>query len=157
MVAATNATAFVTLSAGVAGRVLRLSSIRINGVSLTAAAVVRIGLRKYSTLGTGGTLTNPAIAQQVTSAEASTAVIRAYTVAPSGGLATPVSIREYTVSAAATAATVASSEIFENLETNRTEAPTVIGATECLGIAFLASPATAVTMSITLEWTEDNN
>lgn len=158
LVAAASANAFVTITAAAAGttRNLRLKRIRINGVTLTAAALLRIGLRKYTTQPTGGTSTNPTAIALRTETETSTAVINAYTAAPGGGLGSPVTISEFAVAGLATGATT-SSELFVDFDTDRVDLPTVIGSTECLGLAFLAAPATAVTLSVSLTWTEDNS
>lgn len=158
LVAATNATAFVTITAAATGttRALRLKKVRIGNATLTAAAALRIGLRKYTSQPTGGTSTNPAIAALRTGPETPTAVINAYTVAPTGGLAGGVTISEYNIAALATGATGVSNEIVEDFDSDRVELPAAIGSTECLGLAFLASPATAVTMTISLTFTEDN-
>lgn len=159
LVAPAAANAFVTITAAAAGatRNLRLKRVRINGVTLTAAAALRIALRKYATQPTGGTATNPTIIAFRTEAEVSTAVINAYTASPAGGLGSPVTISEYNVNAQATGAATVSNEIAEDFDTNRSQLPAAIGSTQCLGLAFLTAPATAVTLSISLIWTEDNS
>jgi hypothetical protein len=158
LVAPANANAFVTITAAATGtfRNLRLKRIRINGVTLTAAQLLRIALRKYTTQPTGGTFTAATAIAHRTESETSTAVINTYTVAPAGGLGSPVTLEELNISGLATGA-VTSSELLVDYDTNRAQLPAVIGSTECLGIAFLAAPATAVTLSVSLTWTEDGN
>ena len=155
LVAPANATAFVVLAPNGAGRVVRLDRIRINNATLTAAQILRIGLVRYNSLPTGGTFTSPSRAQMINNGIASFSLFNAYTVAPTGGLATPLVIQEYAINGLDTVATELMSEIYDDYEGDINEDPRVKGDTECFGLAFIAAPASAVTLTINITWTED--
>jgi hypothetical protein len=155
LVAPTNNTAFVVLAPNGARRVIRLDRIRINNASLTAAQILRIGLVRYTSLPTGGTFTSPGKAPMINNGITSWALLQAYTVAPTGGLATPLVMQSYAMSGVVTGSTVVMDEIYDDYEGDINEDPRVQGATECFGIAFLASPASAVTLTVNITWTED--
>ncbi len=159
LVAAAGTFPFLTI-AGAAGRVVRISRIKIHGPTLTTAAYQRIALQKLSAAPTGGTSTTPTKVPLDSASPASLATIRAYTAAPTAGTVIG-QISERTVLAQATtpaANTVLDEGDFDFTPAeDKTEFPTLRGTAEVIAVVFPAAPTTAVTLSYTIEYTEDGN
>lgn len=159
VVAAAGILPFLTI-VGAAGRVLRVTKIIIHAPTLTAIQLLRIAVNKYSAIPTGGTSTNPAEVPLDSLGQAPGGVVNAYTAAPTAGTSLGP-IAERTVIGQATAPVVGAAldEGFFDFTAaeNLTEFPTLRGAAQCLGVHFPVAPASAVTLSYTVEWTEDGN
>ncbi len=152
-------TPFLVISSALR-RVVRVTKIIISGPTLTTAAFQRLSVVKYSTLATGGTPVNVTKVPIDSLSVPSLAVIKHYTAAPTAG--TPVgTLSERTV--LAQSSTVVASAALDQGEFNftggeiNTEFPTLRGAAEQIGVLFSVAPASAVTLSYTIEYTEDGN
>lgn len=159
VVAAAGTNAFLTLF-GAAGKVIRINKITITGLTLTAVQYLRLAINKNSTAFTGGTSTNPTKVPIDSGSPASTATAAQYTVAPSGGGAITGSIAEKTILAQATtpAAGGYPPEAIFDFSDKSGNTPIVLrGAAEGISALFPAAPATAVTLSYEIEYTEDGN
>lgn len=159
VVAAAGGLAFLTLF-GAAGKVLRVTKITISGLTLTAVQYLRLVVNKNSSAFTGGTLTNPAKVPLDSTSPASGATAAQYTVAPGGGGAIVGPIAEKTVLGQATTAAAGGfpAEAIFDFSEKRGNTPVALrGADEGISVAFGAAPATAVTLSYEIEYTEDGN
>lgn len=157
-VAAASAAAFLVLK-GVAGKVGRVKKITLSGLTLTAVAYQRIQLFKYSALPTGGTSTNSAGQKLDTNSPAPGLSVDRYTVAPAGaGTSVVIGEKRVLLQATTAAASGIPGEItWTFADSDDNENGVIRGAAEGIGVAFPAAPATAVTLSYDIEWTEDGN
>lgn len=160
LVAAVTANAPFLDILGAAGKVIRLTRIKIHAPTLTAVQLIRIAVAKYSTAISGGTSTNPNKVPLDSQAQAAAAVVAAYTVAPTPGtLVGQLSERSVLAQATTPAAGAPYDEgdfDWSYAEMN-TEFPTLRGIAEHIGVIFPVAPASAVTFSYMIEWTEDGN
>lgn len=145
---------------GAANKVIRITKIKINGPTLTALAYQRIAVRKYSAAPTGGT---PVAATKVPldtlgSNAPSAATVNTYTAAPTPG-ALVGQISERTVLAQATVpaagAPLDEGDFDWTAAEQNTEFPTLRALAETVAVVFPVAPATPVTFSWMIEWTED--
>lgn len=145
---------------GAAGKVIRVTKIKINAPTLTAVAYQRIAVRKYSAAPTGGT---PVAATKVPldtlgSNAPALATVQTYTAAPAAGTLIG-QISERTVLAQASAATAGApldeGDFDWTAAEQNTEFPTLRSLAETLAVVFPAAPATPITFSWMIEWTED--
>ena len=158
VVAAAGTSAFLTIN-GAAGKVIRISKIRITGITLTAVQYLRVALNKNSTAFTGGTSTNPTKVPLDSNSPASSATIAQYTVAPAGGTVVG-SIGEKTVlgQASTPAASASPNEVVFDFTDRDAVGPGILrSAAEGISVLFAAAPASAVTLSYDIEYTEDGN
>lgn len=166
VVAAAGVLPFLVITGG-ADKVVRIQRIIISGMTLTAVAYLQVSITKHSSAWTGGV---PVTAENdvpldstYPAAPGPRAVVQSYTAGPTGGgaivgttgrMAERRLLGQATVAAAA--APPASTEIsFSDNNTN--EGPALRSAAESLAVRFAAAPATAVTLSYEVEWTEDGN
>jgi hypothetical protein len=149
-------TPFILIAAS-AARVVRINRIRIMNASLTAAQLLRITINRVSALPTGGTPVSPTKVTLDTQAPASNATVQHYTAAPTTGTIMGA-IAEVTINGLTTGATAnADEKIIDFGMDLMSELPTLRGAAEGVTISFASAPATAVTISYTIEYTEDGN
>jgi hypothetical protein len=161
LVCAAGTLPFLTI-AGVAGRVVRVTKILINSPVLTAAQLLRVAITKHSTAFTGGTSTPPTkVPLDTQGSSAALATVLAYTAGPTGGGALIGSLTERNVIAQST--TLAPAAALDEGDFNfmngelSTQYPTLRTSSEVLAVGFPVAPASAVTISYMLEWTEDGN
>lgn len=156
LVAPASTAPFLVIS-GKAGKVIRVQSVRIGNASLTAAALLRLVITKFSALPTGGTSTPPAKVPMDSNDPTSDATLLVYTAANTPGTAVGP-IAETVVSGIATGATTgADDKTTQFSDDGVTYGPKIQGAAECIGVGFGTAPASAVTLSYEIEWTEDGN
>jgi hypothetical protein len=155
LVTAAGTLPFLTID-GSASKTIIIQRIILSGATLTAVAYINYEVRKYSSVTTGGTfstLTNVPLDSNNSSA---TAVLKVYTVAPTAGTLIGL-VQTKRILGEATTATA--SGILDTTEFDfRPSESTGIylrGTTQELAIAFGTAPASAVTLSITVEWTEE--
>lgn len=158
LVIAASAAPFLAII-GSASKIVRITRIKIHGPTLTAAQLIRLACNKHSAAHTGGTSTTPTCVPLDSSSGNATAVVRAYTVAPTPG-ALVGQISERTVIGQSTTL-VASAALDEGdfdftAGEISTEFPTLRGVAETLSIALPVAPASAVTVSYMIEFTEEN-
>lgn len=152
---------FITI-VGAAGRVLRVSRIKIHGPTLTALQYLRITVTKHSTAWTGGTPVAGTKAPLDSTSPASLATINTYAGGgPSGGGALVGRIAERTVlgqsSTPAAGAPLDEGDFDWTAGEISTEYPTLRGTGESLAVSFAVAPVSAVTLSYTIEYSEDGN
>lgn len=159
LVCAAGALPFLTIVGG-AGKVARIQKIRLTGFTLTAVQYLRLLLQKHSTAWTAGTSSAPTkTAHDSQYPAAPAAVVNAYTAGPTGGgaLVGPLAERLILGQATTPAAAGFPAETEFDFTNHRGEAPVLRGVLESLALSFAAAPATAVTLSYEIEWTEDGN
>lgn len=157
--AAAGAVSFFVIS-GSGTKTIRVQRIVVSGFTLTAVAYHSIVCEKWSTAAfTGGTpvaLTKVPVDSNYAAATA--ALVQVYTAAPTEGtLVGTIAARRF-LSQATTAAAAGSlpPEVVFDFRVMGENNPGVLrGTTESIGLAFAAAPATAVTMSLEVEWTEE--
>ena len=138
---------------------IRIQRIRISGLTLTAVAYSAVVLQKYSTASSGGTPTNLTIVNVDSTDAAGTANRCAvFTAAPTAGSAVGAiaSMRPLAQATTAAAAGIPDVDItFDFRVVGEADCPTLRGTAQGLGLNFAASPASAVTMTLEVEWTEE--
>ena len=159
VVAAAGTLPFLVIT-GAAGKVIRVQKIRLSGFTLTAVAYLKVLLQKHSSAWTGGTpvaITETSLDSQYSAAAG--AVVSPYTAGPTGGgaLVGPLGERHILGQATTPAAAGFPAEIEFDFTSQRGESPALRAAAESLALSFAAAPATAVTLSYEIEWTEDGN
>lgn len=159
VVAAAGVAPFLAIS-GAAGRVIRITKVLIQGPTLTAAQFLRVALTKYSSAISAGTPVTPTKVPLDSAGPASLATINAYTAAPTPGAVVGQIAERTIIGQSTTLAPAAELDEgvfdFTTAETV-TEFPTLRGIAENIGVSFAAAPASAVTLSYTIEYTEDGN
>lgn len=151
---------FLSIS-GVAGRVGRITRIHLTGFRLTAAQFLEIAMTKHSTANTGGTPVAVTRVPLNSVGPASLLNIQSWAAAaPTPGTLVGQMREDIVVGQAAAYAAGAFIDEVEMPFTNgelSTEYPTVRGTAEVFNLAFKVAPATPVTISFTIEYTEDGN
>lgn len=159
VVAAASTAPFLEIN-GAAGKVVRVKRVVLSGLTLTAVAYLRLQALKNSTANSGGTSTAPTAVPLDVRSPAAGATLKQYTAAPTPG-ALVGSIDEKRVLAQATTAAAAGipdyNVAFEFGDKDNNEDATLRAAAQNISMAFGAAPATAVTLSWMIEWTEDGN
>jgi hypothetical protein len=157
VVAAAGAAMFFVI-AGSGSKTIKIWHIRISGDTLTTLAVNSIVLEKWSTAPTGGTATTlVAVPHDSSDAAASASLIQVYTAAPTEGtLVGTMGCNRHIQKSS----TVVDGSQFDDVEwvfgTNGETRPIVLrGTAQALSLAFSAAPATAVTLAVEIEWTEE--
>lgn len=142
---------------GAANKVIRIQRIRISGMSLTAATLLRMLMRKHSSAWTGGTPVAATLTPIDSQAPPTAATISHYTAGPTGGGAVvgPLAERRALGIAGGTPALVNEVD-FDFGSTPYDEVPTLRAATENISLAFAVAPGSATTLSYEVEYTEDN-
>lgn len=158
VVAAAGTLPFLVLN-GVDGKVVRIQKIRLSGFTLTAVAYLRLLCQKHSSAWTGGTPVNPTETPVDAGSQAPGATITPYTAGPTGGGALVGPLGEVMTLGQATVAAAAGllAEVVFDFTNDKAEAGTLRAAIQNIALSFAAAPATAVTLSFEVEWTEDGN
>lgn len=142
---------------GSASKTIVVKRICISGGTLTAVGYFTVNVVRYSTATTGGTSTVLVAVPLDTSDSAATAVVRAYTAVPTDGalvgtLATNRWLWQATVAAAAG---LTRDFVFDFGDMPQTGGITLRGVTQELALVFPVVLASAGTLSIDIEWTEE--
>jgi len=143
---------------GSATKIIKIQSIVISGLTLTAVAYLNIGLRKYSTAVSGGTSTALTKVSLDTINAAPTATnVNAYTVIPTAGttvgdLTSRRVIGQATLPAAAGIPQVVD---FDFSPAGEEQPVTLRGIAEGVGLYWITAPASTVSMLLRVEWTEE--
>ncbi len=140
---------------GSATQTVRVRSIVLSGLTLTAVAYLNVLLTKHSTAASGGTPTD-LVAIPIDSGHGATTLgaLRVFTAAPTAGTEVGVldSVRVLGQATTAAAAGLLGPRIVLDFKEN----PIILrGIAEGLCLRFSAAPATAVTMSVAVEWEEE--
>lgn len=155
--AVTAAVPFFTIY-GSASKTIKVQSIVVSGITLTAVAYINIGLRKYSTAATGGTSTGSPTATPLDSTSAAaTATVLAYTAIPTAGTTVGDISSRRVLGQSTTAAAAGIPQIvdFDFSPTGDTNSPVLRGTAQGLGLYFITAPATTISCLIRVEWTEE--
>jgi hypothetical protein len=142
---------------GSATQTITIKKITVSGMTLTAVGYFTIAVQKLSTASTGGTSTTLAAVPLDSTFAAATAVVKAYTAAPTRGtlIGTIVSWRALWQATVAAAAGVTDYFTFLFGEMRETKGVTLRTAAEELCLVFPVVLASAGTLSIDIEWTEE--
>jgi len=158
VVADASADMFFVIS-GSASRTREVRKIRVSGDTLTTLAVGSIVVEKWSTAPTSGTattLTRVAL-DSASPAAATDGLVQVYTAAPTQGtLVGTIACRRHIwkSSTVVDGAPFAVEEfVFGDLP--ESQAVFLHGTAEALSLAFGAAPATAITLSVEVEWSEE--
>lgn len=155
LVAVAGTAPFFILS-GFANKKIKIKRFKVSGASLTAVAYLSLVASKYSTAPTGGT---PVVATAVPLSSvypaATVTLKQGYTAAPTAGtLVGEIANRRFLGQATtAAAAGIPEEHVFEFSDE---DAPELLSAAENVGLRFSAAPASAVTVNVEVEWTEEN-
>ena len=142
---------------GSASKVVTVKRITVSGMTLTAVAYHAINVEKLSTASTGGTSTTLAAVPLDSSNPAPTAVVKAYTAAPTKGtlIGTVASWRALWQATVAAAAGVVDYFTFNFGDMRETKGIILRGVTQEIALIFPVVLASAGTLSIDIEWTEE--
>lgn len=153
--AAAAGTAPFFLFEGSATKTIRLRKIRVDGPTLTAVEYLHVVLTKYSSAASGGTSASLVQIPLDSVSSAGTAnVIKQYTVAPTAGTAVGTVDATRLLGQATTPA--AAGIPHTELEFTFNDKGLVLrGVAEGIGMRFSAAPASAVTLSVAVEWEEE--
>ena len=142
---------------GSAAKTVTVKRITVSGMTLTAVGYFAINVEKLSTASTGGTSTTLVSVPLDTNFSAPTAVVKAYTAAPTKGalvgtLATWRALWQATVAAAAG---VTDYFTFNFGDMRETKGVILRGASQELALTFPVVLASAGTLAVDIEWTEE--
>lgn len=158
LVAAASAQPFFLLY-GSSTKTIIVQRVRVMGPTLTAVAYMDLTARKYSTAHSGGT---PTVLVQVphdsNSPAGSAATCSFFVAAPTAGtlVGTLACRRVLAQAAVAVAAGVLEGPVeFDFRAQGEASGVVLRGTTQGLGLGFGAAPATAVTLGLEVEWTEE--
>lgn len=142
---------------GSASKTITVKKINVSGMTLTAVGYFTINVEKLSTASTGGTSTTPAAVPLDSNNSVATAVVRAYTAAPTKGslVGTVASWRALWQATTAAAAGVTDYFTFIFGEMRETKGVVLRGAAQELALTFPVVLASAGTLAIDIEWTEE--
>ena len=157
-VAAVTADVPFFLIEGSATKTITVKRIAISGLTLTAVAYLAMNVCKYSTAAAGGTATSaPMVPVDSTFAAATAAFVKYYTAAPTPGtlVGTIASARTLAQATTAAAAGLPRDWFFDFGDMPETKGIVLRGTTQGLGLVWATAPATAVTLAIDIEWTEE--
>lgn len=156
--AAAASTACFFLIEGSSSKVIRIQRVRLSGATLTAVAYASIQLRKFSTASSGGTSTSPTKVPLDSADAASTAnVLKAFTVAPTdGSLVGTIGAQRLIMQATtAAAAGIPTAVEWDFRDGGGADEPTLRGTAQGIGLGFAGAPASAVTLDVEIEYTEE--
>ncbi len=143
---------------GSATKTIKIQSIVVSGLTLTAVAYLNIGLRKYSTAVSGGTST--ALTQvpvDANSAAGTATNVNAYTAIPTAGTTVGDISNRRVMGQATTAAAAGIPQIvdFDFAPIGDGTATVLRGTAQGIGLYWITAPATTVSMLVRIEWTEE--
>lgn len=142
---------------GSASKLITVKRIKVSGMTLTAVGYFAINVEKLSTASSGGTSTTLPSVPLDSNFSAATAVVKAYTVAPTKGslIGTIQSWRALWQATVAAAAGVTDYFLFEFGDIQETKGVALRGATQELALTFPVVLASAGTLTVDIEWTEE--
>jgi hypothetical protein len=142
---------------GSASKTVTVKRITVSGMTLTAVGYFTINVEKLSTASSAGTSTTLAAVPLDANAAAATAVVKAYTAAPTKGnlVGTIASWRALWQATTAAAAGVTDYYVFNFGDMRETKGITLRTAAQELALTFPVVLASAGTMAIDVEWTEE--
>lgn len=157
-VVAAAGTGLFFLIEGSSTKTIRLQRLGVSGETLTAVAYANIQLQKYSTAASGGTATTLTQVPVDSGSAAGTAgSCKVYTAAPTAGsLVGPLGEKRLLMqSTTAAAAGIPNLVEWDFRNGGESEGPVLRGTTQGIALNFGGAPASAVTLSVEVEWTEE--
>lgn len=157
-VAAVTASVPFFLIEGSSTKTVIVKRVAISGMTLTAVAYLALNVGKYSTAASGGTATSaPMVPLDSNDAAATAAFVKYYTAIPTAGtlVGTIATSRTLAQATTAAAAGVPRDFVFDFGDMPQTGGVTLRGLTQGLGLFWPSAPASAVTLSADIEWTEE--
>lgn len=153
---ATSANLIFTLT-GSATKIIRVTRLELSGTCATTAKDINFFIAKYSTAASGGTTgTAPTIAPYDSTSSAASATIAVYTADPTAGTSVG-NIRAGNLFMAVTGSTTATGLYIAEFGNRPSQAVTLRGTSQQLGISLNGENTATSVMDIFIEWTEDNN
>ncbi len=142
---------------GSATKTITVKRIRVSGMTLTAVGYFAINVEKLSSASTLGTFSTLVATSLDTNNAVVTAVVKAYTAAPTKGtlVGTIASHRTLWQATVAAAAGVTDDTIFEFGNAGDVQGVVLRGAAQELAMTFPVVLASAGTLAISIEWTEE--
>lgn len=142
---------------GSATKTITVKRITVSGMTLTAVGYFAINVEKLSTASTAGTSTTLVAVPLDSAASAATAVVKAYTVAPTKGtlVGTIASWRALWQATVAVAAGVTDYFTFNFGDMRETKGIILRGVAQEVALVFPVVLASAGTLAIDIEWTEE--
>jgi hypothetical protein len=143
---------------GSASKTIVVKRIAISGMTLTAVAYLAVNVCKYSTAASGGTATSaPLVPTDSNFAAATAAFVKYYTAAPTAGtlVGTVASSRTLAQATTAAAAGLPRDYVFDFGDMPETKGLVLRGTSQGIGLVWATAPATAVTLAVDIEWTEE--
>lgn len=143
---------------GSSTKVIKVQKIIVSGITLTAVAYVNIGVAKYSTAPSGGTAVAYTKIPLDASDVASTAsLVQGYTAIPTTGTRIGFINGRRTLGQATTAAAAGFVDqlIFDFSTGSEKDAVTLRGTAQGVGLEWVAAPASATSVLVSVEWTEE--
>lgn len=144
---------------GSASKTITIKRIAVSGLTLTAVAYLTVNVVKYSSAASGGTSTSaPMVPVDSNMPAATAAFVKYYTAAPTGGtiVGTLATSRTLAQSTTAAAAGLPRDFVFDFGDMPETKGIVLRGVSQGLGLVWATAPATAVTLVVDIEWTEEN-
>lgn len=157
-VAAVTASVPFFLIEGSATKTITVKRIAVSGMTLTAVQYLAINVGKFSTAASGGTSTSaPLVPMDSASAAATASAVRYYTAAPTAGtlLGTVATSRVLAQATTAAAAGLPRDFLFDFGDMRETKGIILRGTAQGCGLFWPTAPASAVTLSVDIEWTEE--
>lgn len=158
VVAAAGAAMFAVIG-GSATKTIIVQRITLSGPTLTAVAYNSYVIEKWSTAPSGGTATAlTAVPHDSNSAASTAAIVQVYTVAPTEGTLVGTVGCKRVLMQATTAAAAGIPDVVEfdfRGMAGETTGVVLRGTAQNLSVAFGAAPASAVTLGVEIEWTEE--
>lgn len=142
---------------GSASKTVKIRKISVSGATLTAVGYFAINVERLSTASSGGTSTTLVATQLDTNDAAPTAVVKAYTAAPTKGtlVGTLASWRALWQSTTAAAAGTTDWHVFYFGDLPETKSIVLRGVTQEIALVFPVVLASAGTLAVDIEWTEE--
>lgn len=142
---------------GSTSKIVTVKRIAISGATLTAVGYFTVNVVRLSTASSGGTSTTLVDVPLDTNDPAPTAVVKAYTAAPTMGslVGTIATNRCLWQSTTAAAAGLPRDYLFEFGDMPETKGIRLRGATQEMALVFPVVLASAGTLSVDIEWTEE--
>lgn len=142
---------------GSASKTITVKRVRVSGMTLTAVGYFAINCEKLSSASTSGTSTTPPCVPMDSNDAVASAVVRAYTVAPTKGalVGTIASWRALWQATTAAAAGQTWDHQFNFGDMPETKGVRLRGAAQELALTFPVVLASAGTLAVDIEWTEE--
>lgn len=142
---------------GSATKVVTVKRIIVSGGTLTAVQYIAMNVVKYSTAASGGTATTaPQVPLDSGNGAGTASLVKYYTAAPTPGttVGNIASRRVLLQATTAAAGGVPPVVVFDFSDIPNTQGVVLRGIAQGLGLEWPTAPASAVTMSVEVEWTE---